>query len=72
MNLKLMKGNDAVVYGALLAGAQAYFGYPISPLVISSRSSGSCRKGHSPASSASHDTRYRCIRVHDYRKEPVV
>lgn len=31
MNLKLMKGNDAVVHGALLAGCQAYFGYPITP-----------------------------------------
>ena len=26
-----MKGNDAVVCGALLAGCQAYFGYPITP-----------------------------------------
>jgi len=28
---QLMKGNDAVVNGAILAGCQAYFGYPITP-----------------------------------------
>ncbi len=27
----LMKGNDAVVRGALLAGCRMYFGYPITP-----------------------------------------
>ncbi|MBN1434502.1 3-methyl-2-oxobutanoate dehydrogenase subunit VorB [Candidatus Fermentibacterales bacterium] len=27
----LMKGNHAAVYGALLAGCEAYFGYPITP-----------------------------------------
>ncbi len=34
MNLKnklLLGGNEAVVYGALLAGADAFFGYPITP-----------------------------------------
>lgn len=31
MCLKLLKGNDAVVRGALLAGCQAYYGYPITP-----------------------------------------
>jgi pyruvate/2-oxoacid:ferredoxin oxidoreductase alpha subunit len=28
---QLMKGNDAVVHGAVLAGCKAYFGYPITP-----------------------------------------
>jgi len=28
---KLLKGNEAVVYGALLAGADSYYGYPITP-----------------------------------------
>jgi 2-oxoisovalerate ferredoxin oxidoreductase alpha subunit len=28
---QLMKGNDAVVHGAILAGCKAYFGYPITP-----------------------------------------
>jgi 2-oxoisovalerate ferredoxin oxidoreductase alpha subunit len=28
---QLMKGNDAIVNGAILAGCQAYFGYPITP-----------------------------------------
>ena len=28
---RLMKGNDAVVHGAILAGCKAYFGYPITP-----------------------------------------
>jgi len=28
---QLMKGNDAVVHGAILAGCAAYFGYPITP-----------------------------------------
>ena len=27
----LLKGNEAVVYGALLAGCECYFGYPITP-----------------------------------------
>lgn len=27
----LMKGNEAVIYGALLAGCHSYFGYPITP-----------------------------------------
>ena len=31
MRLKLLKGNDAVVRGALLAGCEAYYGYPITP-----------------------------------------
>ncbi len=34
MNLKnklLLSGNEAVIYGALLAGADAFFGYPITP-----------------------------------------
>ncbi len=31
MRRQLMKGNDAVVSGALLAGCQAFFGYPITP-----------------------------------------
>lgn len=31
MPSKLMKGNDAVVCGALLAGCEAFFGYPITP-----------------------------------------
>jgi len=31
MRKRLMRGNDAVVCGALLAGCQAYFGYPITP-----------------------------------------
>jgi len=30
-NIKLLKGNDAVVYGALLAGCDSFFGYPITP-----------------------------------------
>ncbi len=28
---QLMKGNDAIVHGAILAGCTAYFGYPITP-----------------------------------------
>ncbi len=28
---QLMKGNDAIVNGAILAGCRAYFGYPITP-----------------------------------------
>ncbi len=28
---QLMKGNNAVVHGAILAGCKAYFGYPITP-----------------------------------------
>ena len=31
MNKQLLKGNDAVVYGALLGGATHFFGYPITP-----------------------------------------
>jgi pyruvate/2-oxoacid:ferredoxin oxidoreductase alpha subunit len=31
MPKELVKGNDAVIKGALLAGCQAYFGYPITP-----------------------------------------
>jgi len=31
MPKKLMKGNHAAVYGAVLAGCQAYYGYPITP-----------------------------------------
>ncbi len=31
MATELIKGNEAVVKGALLAGAQCYFGYPITP-----------------------------------------
>ncbi len=30
-NKLLLKGNEAVVYGALLAGCDCYFGYPITP-----------------------------------------
>ncbi len=30
-NKILLKGNEAVVYGALLAGCDCYFGYPITP-----------------------------------------
>ncbi|MCK4503810.1 MAG: 3-methyl-2-oxobutanoate dehydrogenase subunit beta, partial [Desulfuromonadales bacterium] len=28
---KLVKGNEAVVIGALVAGCDAYYGYPITP-----------------------------------------
>jgi pyruvate/2-oxoacid:ferredoxin oxidoreductase alpha subunit len=28
---ELLKGNEAVIYGALLAGCRSYFGYPITP-----------------------------------------
>ncbi|MDK9706908.1 MAG: 3-methyl-2-oxobutanoate dehydrogenase subunit VorB [Desulforhopalus sp.] len=31
MSQHLMKGNEAVIYGALLGGATHYFGYPITP-----------------------------------------
>ena len=31
MPRKLMKGNHASVYGAILAGCEAYYGYPITP-----------------------------------------
>ena len=31
MRAKLIEGNEAAVYGALLAGCQAFFGYPITP-----------------------------------------
>ena len=30
-NTRLMKGNEAVVVGALYAGCDAFFGYPITP-----------------------------------------
>ena len=30
-NKILLKGNEAVVYGALLAGCECYYGYPITP-----------------------------------------
>jgi len=30
-NKMLLKGNEAVVYGAVLAGCECYFGYPITP-----------------------------------------
>ena len=30
-NRVLLKGNEAAVYGALLAGCECYFGYPITP-----------------------------------------
>ena len=30
-NRMLLKGNEAVVYGALLAGCECFFGYPITP-----------------------------------------
>ncbi|MDR2735097.1 MAG: 3-methyl-2-oxobutanoate dehydrogenase subunit VorB [Spirochaetota bacterium] len=29
--MKLVRGNEAVIYGALLAGCQSYYGYPITP-----------------------------------------
>jgi 2-oxoisovalerate ferredoxin oxidoreductase alpha subunit len=31
MNKQLMKGNEAIVKGAILAGCRAYYGYPITP-----------------------------------------
>lgn len=31
MNRKLMKGNEASIFGAILGGATHYFGYPITP-----------------------------------------
>ncbi len=31
MTTQLMKGNDAVIIGALAAGCRVYFGYPITP-----------------------------------------
>jgi pyruvate/2-oxoacid:ferredoxin oxidoreductase alpha subunit len=31
MNRKLMKGNEALVFGALMGGSTHYFGYPITP-----------------------------------------
>ncbi|MEN8207812.1 MAG: 3-methyl-2-oxobutanoate dehydrogenase subunit VorB [Candidatus Fermentibacteria bacterium] len=31
MPRKLMKGNHAAIYGAILAGCKAYYGYPITP-----------------------------------------
>ena len=36
-NKLLLKGNEAVVYGALLAGCDCFFGYPITPPVKSRR-----------------------------------
>ena len=29
--LRLMKGNEAAVHGALLAGCKSFYGYPITP-----------------------------------------
>jgi 2-oxoglutarate ferredoxin oxidoreductase subunit alpha len=29
--VKLIKGNEAVAYGAILGGCDGYFGYPITP-----------------------------------------
>ena len=34
MRRAFIKGNDAVVCGALLAGCRAFFGYPITPAMI--------------------------------------
>ncbi len=31
MSKQLVKGNEAIVYGAILAGCRAYYGYPITP-----------------------------------------
>ena len=31
MSRKLMKGNEAAIYGAILGGSTHYFGYPITP-----------------------------------------
>ena len=31
MNRKLMKGNEAAIFGAILGGSSHYFGYPITP-----------------------------------------
>ncbi len=31
MKRKLMRGNDAIIAGAILAGCRSYFGYPITP-----------------------------------------
>ncbi|MBN1504453.1 MAG: 3-methyl-2-oxobutanoate dehydrogenase subunit VorB [Candidatus Eisenbacteria bacterium] len=31
MKRKLMRGNDAIIVGAMLAGCRSYFGYPITP-----------------------------------------
>ena len=31
MNCELIKGNEAIVKGALLAGCRSYYGYPITP-----------------------------------------
>lgn len=30
-NRRLVKGNEAIIYGALLGGATHFFGYPITP-----------------------------------------
>ena len=31
MHKQLMKGNEAIVHSAILAGCRAYYGYPITP-----------------------------------------
>ena len=31
MGYQLIKGNEAIVKGALLAGCRSYYGYPITP-----------------------------------------
>ena len=31
MNKQLMKGNEAIVKSAILAGCRAFYGYPITP-----------------------------------------
>ena len=31
MAKQFMKGNDAIIMGALAAGCRAYYGYPITP-----------------------------------------
>ena len=31
MKRKLMRGNDAIIAGAILAGCRSFFGYPITP-----------------------------------------
>ena len=41
-NRMLLKGNEAVVYGALLAGCECYFGYPITPASEIAHTAASC------------------------------
>ena len=41
-NRMLLKGNEAVVYGALLAGCECYFGYPITPASEIAHSAARC------------------------------